>query len=360
MGNNFSNFAGTCGVYVNITLDNVEDDRPFRLVYLGPHSYMVNVEISSQISNNGIEQYHSLLTGNFTSVGKGVYFIIDMTHDFNSVYMGVMPEYGAVGNNPIGNGKLLERVPRKGSIIIGNDVWIGDKVTILSGIRIGDGAVIGAGAVVTKDVPPYAIVGGNPAKVIKYRFSEDVIAKMRRIAWWNWSFDMLKERKEDMIGDPIAFANKYDCKARNYKKKSGEFVKRLTSPDVPLYVHFVDFYDAFPVYGNVVTSFIKKYADKSAELLLCYNPDDEHMSDEMRAIIEGFNNLKSGVAISACPVPISDEEKIISEADSLIFDRSGDTFRRIDFADRYGVNLISGVDVPIFKDKEKENIFALA
>ena len=75
----------------------------------------------------------------------------------------------------------------KGNIIIGNDVWIGYEAVILAGVTIGDGAIIGTRAVVTKDVPPYTIVGGVPAKPIKKRFSEEIISKLLDIQWWNWS-----------------------------------------------------------------------------------------------------------------------------------------------------------------------------
>ncbi len=75
----------------------------------------------------------------------------------------------------------------KGDIIIGNDVWIGYEAVILAGVTIGDGAIIGTRAVVTKDVPPYTIVGGVPAKPIKKRFSEETISALLEIQWWNWS-----------------------------------------------------------------------------------------------------------------------------------------------------------------------------
>ena len=75
----------------------------------------------------------------------------------------------------------------KGPVLIGNDVWIGDKVSILSGVNIGDGSVIGTNSVVTKDVQAYCVVTGNPARVVKKRFSDDQIVKLLQIKWWNWS-----------------------------------------------------------------------------------------------------------------------------------------------------------------------------
>ena len=81
----------------------------------------------------------------------------------------------------------------KGDIVIGNDVWIGYEATILSGVTIGDGAIIGAKAVVTKDVPPYSVVGGVPAKKIKQRFDAETIQKLQQLKWWDWPDEKIRQ-----------------------------------------------------------------------------------------------------------------------------------------------------------------------
>ena len=91
----------------------------------------------------------------------------------------------------------------KGSVIIGNDVWIGLNTIILSGVTIGDGAIVAAGSVVTKNVEPYAIVGGNPAKLLKKRFSDEAISKLLAIQWWNWEIDKIKENLDLILSDRI-------------------------------------------------------------------------------------------------------------------------------------------------------------
>lgn len=97
----------------------------------------------------------------------------------------------------------------KGPTIIENDVWIGMNVIILSGVTIGNGSVIGAGSVVTKDVPPYAIVAGNPAKIIKYRFTDDEIRKLLKIQWWNWPTNKIKENIDCFYDNPQAFIERF-------------------------------------------------------------------------------------------------------------------------------------------------------
>jgi len=100
--------------------------------------------------------------------------------------------------NLFGNGweaftPSLDELPIKGDTVIGNDVWIGRRATIMPGVRIGDGAIIAAESVVTKDVEPYTIVGGNPAKVIRKRFSPEVIQELLEIKWWDCGIELINQ-----------------------------------------------------------------------------------------------------------------------------------------------------------------------
>ncbi len=91
----------------------------------------------------------------------------------------------------------------KGDIIVGNDVWFGINSMILSGVTIGDGAIIGSGALVTKNVPPYAVVGGVPAKIIYYRFTEEQIKTLLTIEWWKWPKDKVRECSPALMSENI-------------------------------------------------------------------------------------------------------------------------------------------------------------
>lgn len=92
---------------------------------------------------------------------------------------------------------------------IGHDTWIGHGAIIMPEVKIGDGAIIGSGAVATKDIPPYAIAVGLPAKVIKYRFEPEIIAALQEIKWWDWPVEVVKERLADFQGDIETFVAKY-------------------------------------------------------------------------------------------------------------------------------------------------------
>lgn len=139
--------------------------------------------------NNVLYQYpvnhDRLLIGKFCSIACGARFLFNSAnHTMRSLSTYPFPLFFEEwGLDP---GGVTASWDNKGDIVIGNDVWIGYEAVILAGVTIGDGAVIGTRAVVTKDVPPYTIVGGVPARPIKKRFSDKTIADLLEIRWWDW------------------------------------------------------------------------------------------------------------------------------------------------------------------------------
>ena len=132
-----------------------------------------------------------LRIGKFCSIACGAKFLFNSAnHTLRSLSTYPFPifyeEWGLEGKD------IRQAWDNKGDIVIGNDVWIGYQAVILAGVTVGDGAIIGSRAVVTRDVPPYTIVGGVPAKPIRKRFDEDTIARIQALRWWDWDQETIR------------------------------------------------------------------------------------------------------------------------------------------------------------------------
>lgn len=141
--------------------------------------------------------------GSFCSIASGVKIIASGGHHLDRA--STFPFYTAMLNRTDGS----EHDIPPGGVSIGHDVWIGTGALILAGSKIGNGAVVAAGAVVRGEVPPYAIVGGVPAKLIRYRFNEQRIKALETIAWWDWSDEKLRENVDDFYEDIDRFIKKW-------------------------------------------------------------------------------------------------------------------------------------------------------
>lgn len=132
-----------------------------------------------------------LVIGKFCSIACGAKFLFTSgNHSLRSLSTYPFPIFFEEWNLDAKN--ITDAWENKGDIVIGNDVWIGYHALILSGVTVGDGAIIGTNAVVTKDVPPYTIVGGVPAKPIRKRFDDDTAEKLLSLKWWNWSKEKIQ------------------------------------------------------------------------------------------------------------------------------------------------------------------------
>lgn len=151
----------------------LRDDKRYRQYTIGNYTYG-----KPKIYQWG--EGAALSIGRFCSISSGVKILLGGNHhtDWPTTYP--FPKFFVQHANITGYASS------KGNVSIGNDVWIGMDAMVLSGVTVGDGAVIAARTVCTKDVPPYAIVAGNPGRIVRYRFEEDVIGELLRIRWWDW------------------------------------------------------------------------------------------------------------------------------------------------------------------------------
>lgn len=141
-----------------------------------------------------------LIIGKFCMIASDVTFIMNGA---NHLIQSISAYPFAIFGNGWEHAMDGKSYPSKGDTIIGNDVWIGYNATIMAGVQIGDGAVIAANATVTKDVAPYAIVGGNPAYEIKKRFSEDKVEKLLALQWWNKDIAWITKHVQDLTGNGL-------------------------------------------------------------------------------------------------------------------------------------------------------------
>lgn len=153
-------------------------------IRIGRHTYY-----DSSLKVRSWGEGSKLTIGSFCSIADNVEIFLGGNHryDFISTYPFKAKGWG--GN---------DNVYSNGDVIIGSDVWIGSGAKIMSGIEIGDGAIIAAFSVVTKDIAPYSIVGGNPAKLIKKRFSDEKIKRMLEVCWWDWPDDLIKKNVSEL------------------------------------------------------------------------------------------------------------------------------------------------------------------
>lgn len=171
-------------------------------ISIGEFSYYHNFEVLEDYASFIVPylfplSLDQLVIGKFVQMAHGVRFITSSANhkmDGFSTYpfMNFMMNENTTGADIV---KMFEESQNKGDVIVGNDVWIGFESIIMPGVKIGDGAIIGAKSVVTKDVEPYTVVAGNPAKVIKKRFDDATIEKLQELKWWDWESEKIEKNK---------------------------------------------------------------------------------------------------------------------------------------------------------------------
>ncbi|AWW27417.1 CatB-related O-acetyltransferase [Acetobacterium carbinolicum] len=184
-------------IYLNTVINNPNIKIGDYTIYNDFVNDPIDFEKNNVLYHYPINQ-DQLIIGKFCSIACGAKFIFtSANHTMKSLSTYPFPlfweEYGLEQKD------VTKAWDKKGDIVIGNDVWIGYEAVIMSGVQIGNGAIIGTRAVVTKDVEPYTIVGGVPAKPIKKRFDDETIEKLQSLCWWDWNKDQLLEKLNDIM-----------------------------------------------------------------------------------------------------------------------------------------------------------------
>jgi len=175
-------------------------------IIIGDYTYYDDLKGPENFFKNVLYHYpfmgDKLIIGKFCAIATDVKFIMNgANHKLSGISTYPFSIFGEGWEKVM---PPMKDLPYKGDTVIGNDVWIGYDSLIMPGVHIGDGSVIASRSVVTKDIPPYTVVGGNPCKEIKKRFAEADIKRLLQIAWWDWPADKIMANLELIVSDNIA------------------------------------------------------------------------------------------------------------------------------------------------------------
>ncbi|MBR3654019.1 MAG: CatB-related O-acetyltransferase [Elusimicrobia bacterium] len=192
------------------TITNVKPAIKNKNIIVGDFTYFADTDFEKHVTHHYDFIGDKLIIGKFCQIAAGVNFVMNgANHQMNAVT--TFPFYIFEGWKQ--KVPPLNKMPVKGDTIIGNDVWIGQNVTILPGVHIGDGAIIGLNSVVGSDVAPYTIVAGNPAKVIRKRFDNELIKLLLKLKWWDKSIkeinDLIPILTDNNLAEVKKFLKKY-------------------------------------------------------------------------------------------------------------------------------------------------------
>jgi virginiamycin A acetyltransferase len=173
-------------------------------IVVGDYTYYDDPDGPERFESNVLYHFDfigdRLVIGKFCSIGAGTKFIMN-GGNHHTAWLTTYPfpifRHGWESAMP-------ESWPNKGDTVVGNDVWFGHDALVMPGVTIGDGAIVATRAVVTRDVPPYAIVGGNPATVLRYRFDEATIARLLAVRWWDWDAAKITRNVRAICGSEVA------------------------------------------------------------------------------------------------------------------------------------------------------------
>ena len=321
---------------------------------IGAGSYIAEASLDFA----SIDSSH-LLIGRYSSLAFRLVFSIGENHNYH--YVTTYPFRQREIKNKIAlrrnwTDKNFYTEANHYQILIGNDVWVGANVKILGGVKIGSGAVIGANTIVTKDIPPYSVVVGNSSRIIKYRFSDDIIQKLLAIKWWNWSTEKIWKNVE-LLEQPEKFIDKfYSTKLENFKENDiSKELKEFRQNGGLVYTFIADFRAQKPLWYKVIRDFLTTFKHDDQVKLIFWTGENSVRQD-----IDEFHKFMNAIAkekASEIIVISSTTQEIFSpsilrQSDYFISTRDIICLQCMDYLYDTDVKIISSLDEVIFTRKK--------
>lgn len=329
--------------------DVLYENKLFPIYSIGRGSRVGNLFVTSAMTN---ELQYSLQVGRYTSIGSNVHIIIEPASNYKCPSQNLIPDSNWQTNSV--------HIRQNRQVIIMNDCCIESHVIISSGVTIGNGALVKCGSVITKDVPSYAIVSGNPAKIVGWRFSNEEIEVFNFIQWWNWS-------SEKIIAQTKLLCSNADSFLRLCAPAAAEEIRRLKPIDITpiqkentgeekIYLLIPDFEQDYPIWKNVIDSFAKSYSDTNYELVI-YVQEDENTENHITELQDVFSNYEEyNCYINLHVGTLSDMRSLFAQVNAYITTHNKENITYMDMAKLFDVEIISGFGIPIFEELKTDTL----
>ncbi len=306
---------------------------------LNSMSYMASLTFSLNLP----ERAH-ILVGKYSQIAHDVIVEIGQNHALNEVTAYPFDHVLQAEN------LFLHRAPfNPQQLLIGNDVWIGSGVRIIKGVRIGNGAVIGSGAVVTKDVPPFAVVGGNPARLIRWRFDEATIKKLQYIKWWNWPLEKIKEIYP-LLKTPTEFVEKFytDKLTERINSPLVKKIDEFTTAGYKVFYFIPDLLSEDGVWRNVISQFLQYFSSDDKIIFFLDIPTQLAESEKFKQLSRMVNSQANHPQIVFLQNPKPFSLELLQNTDYFITTKEGVTSECLDYLEVYGGKILCGTEFDIF------------
>ena len=320
-----------------------ENIPAYIMASLGNMSYMAGTDF-----HYNLPQKAHVLIGNYCQIAHDTVIEIGQNHIFSGV--SPYPFDQVLGEE----NTFAHRAPvNKQQLVIGHDVWIGSGVRIIKAVKIGNGAIIGSGSVVTKDVPPYAIVGGNPAKIIRYRFAPEIIQALDKIKWWYWPLEKVKANRQYMENVEEFIARFVDKSGEHRTPVPPHILEQLQACHQAggRIFYFVPDLGAIKeeaVWPAVLGQFCQKYSQQPHCLLINLKnagSDNQAQIQYLQQFLAQFPQRPTAIfAISQDGIVL----ELLKLADYFITTKEAISSKGIDYMETFGGQMLSGLEYNIF------------